>query len=414
MKYIFYLLNLFLPNIIVSLISIPFHKKILDFNNDYFFQNNILVEMEIGNPKVNINLIIDFLGRFIYIPDHTIGGIYSNKSKTYNFVEKCLIPFSYHHFYFNFYYAKENFYNKNNTFESFNFNFLYESSNNGTMENGILGFEKPTFNDSKNFKYLLKESNFIDQYIYKIKFLNENSGEIYIGSNSSEISDNFISIPIEYIYNIMYLKFDKIIYDNITENEPQIIIDYNLRGISVNKNYYNYIYELFFSSLINNKKCDLNYNNNTDNKYIYFVCDKDIDIKNFKSLNIIINKMNYSFVLNNSDLFQDYQNKKYCLIFHDLMYPLKWRFGQVFFQKYEFSINEDSKNAFYYIINNQTKDNTKDNKDYFFKILLIIFFLIIIILTIIIIYMIKNKPRKRRANELEDDNYEYKSKKTLI
>ena len=414
MKYIFYLLNLFLPNIIVSLISIPFHKKILDFNNDYFFQNNILVEMEIGNPKVNINLIIDFLGRFIYIPDHTIGGIYSNKSKTYNFVEKCLIPFSYHHFYFNFYYAKENFYNKNNTFESFNFNFLYESSNNGTMENGILGFEKPTFNDSKNFKYLLKESNFIDQYIYKIKFLNENSGEIYIGSNSSEISDNFISIPIEYIYNIMYLKFDKIIYDNITENEPQIIIDYNLRGISVNKNYYNYIYELFFSSLINNKKCDLKYNNNTDNKYIYFVCDKDIDIKNFKSLNIIIKKMNYSFVLNNSDLFQDYQNKKYCLIFHDLMYPLKWRFGQVFFQKYEFSINEDSKNAFYYIINNQTKDNTKDNKDYFFKILLIIFFLIIIILTIIIIYMIKNKPRKRRANELEDDNYEYKSKKTLI
>ena len=414
MKYIFYLLNLFLPNIIVSLISIPFHKKILDFNNDYFFQNNILVEMEIGNPKVNINLIIDFLGRFIYIPDHTIGGIYSNKSKTYNFVEKCLIPFSYHHFYFNFYYAKENFYNKNNTFESFNFNFLYESSNNGTMENGILGFEKPTFNDSKNFKYLLKESNFIDQYIYKIKFLNENSGEIYIGSNSSEISDNFISIPIEYIYNIMYLKFDKIIYDNITENEPQIIIDYNLRGISVNKNYYNYIYELFFSSLINNKKCDLKYNNNTDNKYIYFVCDKDIDIKNFKSLNIIIKKMNYSFVLNNSDLFQDYQNKKYCLIFHDLMYPLKWRFGQVFFQKYEFSINEDSKNAFYYIINNQTKDNTKDNKDYFFKILLIIFFLIIIILTIIIIYMIKNKPRKKRANELEDDNYEYKSKKTLI
>ena len=414
MKYIFYLLNLFLPNIIVSLISIPFHKKILDFNNDYFFQNNILVEMEIGNPKVNINLIIDFLGRFIYIPDHTIGGIYSNKSKTYNFVEKCLIPFSYHHFYFNFYYAKENFYNKNNTFESFNFNFLYESSNNGTMENGILGFEKPTFNDSKNFKYLLKESNFIDQYIYKIKFLNENSGEIYIGSNSSEISDNFISIPIEYIYNIMYLKFDKIIYDNITENEPQIIIDYNLRGISVNKNYYNYIYELFFSSLINNKKCDLKYNNNTDNKYIYFVCDKDIDIKNFTSLNIIIKKMNYSFVLNNSDLFQDYQNKKYCLIFHDLMYPLKWRFGQVFFQKYEFSINEDSKNAFYYIINNQTKDNTKDNKDYFFKILLIIFFLIIIILTIIIIYMIKNKPRKRRANELEDDNYEYKSKKTLI
>jgi hypothetical protein len=120
--------------------------------------------------------------------------------------------------------------------------------------------------------------------------------------------------------------------------------------------------------------------------------------------------MKYSFILNNSDLFQDYNNKKYCLIFHDLMYPLKWRFGQVFFQKYELSINEDSKIAFYYIINNQTKDK----KDNFFKILLIIFFFIIIILTFIIIYMIKNKPRKRRANELEDDNYEYKSKKTLI
>ena len=38
------------------------------------------------------------------------------------------------------------------------------------------------------------------------------------------------------------------------ENDSQIIIDYNLRGISVNKNYYNYIYESFFSPLINNKK----------------------------------------------------------------------------------------------------------------------------------------------------------------
>ena len=410
MKYLLFLLNLFLPNIIVSFISIPFHKKILDFNNDYFFQNNILVELQIGNPKVNIKLIIDFLGRFIYIPDKSIGGLYSNISSTYEFIEKCITPFSYHNFYFNFFFAKEHFYNKNNTFENFNFNFLYESSNNGTMENGILGFEKPTFKDNKNFKYLLKENNFIDQYIYKIKFFNENSGEIYIGSNSSEISDNFISFPIEYNYNTIYFKFDKIIYDNITENEPQIIIDYNLRGISVDKNYYNYIYESFFSSLINNKKCILEYNNNTDNKYIYFVCDKDIDIKNFKTFNLYNKKMNYSFILNNSDLFQDYNNKKYCLIFHDLMYPLKWRFGQVFFQKYELSINEDSKIAFYYIINNQTKDR----KDNFFKIVLIIFFFIIIILTFIIIYMIKNKPRKRRANELVDDNYEYNSKKNLI
>ena len=402
MKYILFILNLYLPNII-SLISIPFHKKILDFNKDYFFRNNIMVEMKIGNPKVNINLIIDFFGRLIYIPDKSIGGIYTNKSTTYEFIEKCMTPFSYHNFYFNFNFAKDNFYNKNNTFEGFNFNYLYESTNNGTMENGILGFEKPTFKDNKNFKYLLKELNFIDQYIYKIKFLNDNSGEIYIGSNISEKTDNIISIPVEYNYNNIFLKFDKIIYENMIENDSQIIIDYELRGISVNKNCYNYIYESFFSPLINNKKCVLEYNNNTDNKYIYFICDKNINIQNFNSLKLYNKKMNYTFILNNTDLFKDYNNKKYCLIFHDLMNPIKWKLGQVFFEKYELSINEDSKTAFYYIINNESKDN----KNYFFIILLIIFILIIIILISIIINMIKNKPRKKRANELDDDNYEY-------
>ena len=402
MKYILFILNLYLPNII-SLISIPFHKKILDFNKDYFFRNNIMVEMKIGNPKVNINLIIDFFGRLIYIPDKSIGGIYTNKSTTYEFIEKCMTPFSYHNFYFNFNFAKDNFYNKNNTFEGFNFNYLYESTNNGTMENGILGFEKPTFKDNKNFKYLLKELNFIDQYIYKIKFLNDNSGEILIGSNISEKIDNIISIPVEYNYNNIFLKFDKIIYDNMIENESQIIIDYELRGISVNKNCYNYIYESFFSPLINNKKCVLEYNNNTDNKYIYFICDKNIDIQNFNSIKLYNKKMNYTFILNNTDLFKDYNNKKYCLIFHDLMNPIKWKLGQVFFEKYELSINEDSKTAFYYIIINESKDN----KNYIFIILLIIFFFIIIILTFIILYMIKNKPRKKRANELDDDNYEY-------
>ena len=142
--------------------------------------------------------------------------------------------------------------------------------------------------------------------------------------------------------------------------------------------------------------------NYTENKYIYFVCDEDIDTKNFKEFKIVNTKLNYTFKLTHKDLFKVYNKKKYCLVFHDLAAPVSWSLGQIFFEKYPMIINEESKIAIYQF---------KNNNNYFIIVVIILLIgllIIIIILSFVIVKLIKNKPRRIRANELEDENYDYK------
>ena len=395
------LLFFFLPEILSLFISIPFSKQLSDFNENYLFDNKILAHLSFGTPKVNLKFFLDFYGRFIYISDIKLGGLYSNNSKTYEFISDTRSQFNYNTKYFYFYFAKENFY-INDRIEKFNFNYIYKSPNNGTLEYGILGFQFPHFKDEKNLKYQLKEKGLIDEYYYKIHFLNETSGEIIIGTNNSNVNNLEILTSIEYTYKDTNIKFEKIMYNDIEETNPKIKICYNLRGISVKESYFNIINETFFFPLIHKNKCKSEYINLTNNQFIYFVCDQDIDTKNFKELNFLNTKKNYTFTLNEKDLFKVYNKKKYCLIFFDLTEPSKWVLGQIFFEKYPMTINDESKMAIYYIV-----DDKKNNYLIIIIIAFISLIIIIIVLSFIIIKLLKKIPRRIRANELEHENYDY-------
>ena len=393
---------IFLPVIFSTHISIPFIKEFPNFNENYLFDNNILAQLSLGTPKVNVNFLFDFNSRLTYVPDISLGGLYSNNSKTYKFVEDPKGFYQYGSKYFSYCFSQENFYIQEKLIENFNFNYLYTSRNNGTLKYGVLGFQAPVFKDEKNFKYQLKKNGLTDDHIFQIHYLNENSGEIIIGTKP--YNSNYIEVitSFEYGYKNIFIKFEKIIYNDIEEKNPRIIMNYNLRGIIVKNSYFNLINETFFFPLVEKKKCKYEYMNYTDNKYIYFVCDEDIDTKNFKELNILNTKLNYTFKLTHKDLFKVYNKKKYCLVFHDLSSPTKWSLGQIFFEKYPMIINEESKIAIYQF---------KNNNNYFIIVVIILLIgllIIIIILSFVIVKLIKNKPRRIRANELEDENYDYK------
>ena len=391
---------MFLTKIFSSYISIPFTKQITDFNENYLFDNNILVQLYIGTPKINIKLNIDFYGRLTYIPDISLGGLYSNNSKSFKNISKEIFQYTYNSKTYYFFFAQDNFYIHDRLIENINFSYIYYSPNNGTLEHGLLGFQTPSFKDEQNIKYQLKNKGLINDYIYKIKFLNEKYGEIIVGTNTSEITNTEVITAIEISYENMFIKFKEIKYKNTTETNPRIGINYNLRGIFVTSSYFKLINETFFLPLINKNKCKIVSMNNSNNKFIYFVCDEDVDTKNFEEINIINFKQNITFKLTHNDLFKIYNNKKYCLVFHDLNEPAKWTLGQIFFEKYPMIINEESKSAIYYIKNNSS--------NYFIINIIIVFIclIIIIILSLIIVNLIKNKKRRIKVNELED-NYDY-------
>lgn len=93
-----------------------------------------------------------------------------------------------------------------------------------------------------------------------------------------------------------------------------------------------------------------------------------------------------------------------------------WILGQPFYKKYTFSINVDEKIIFFYNPNLSKEETTKrkkDNERNYINIKKIIFIIITVIIFVgllILAFFIGKKmsvERKKRANELKDDNYEY-------
>ena len=84
----------------------------------------------------------------------------------------------------------------------------------------------------------------------------------------------------------------------------------------------------------------------------------------------------------------------------------KWSLGTVFTLNHKFIFNQEEKQIGYYI---KLKEEKIDPKDYIVIIQISVFILLAIILIFLGILIGKklNKSRKKRANELLDDDYDY-------
>ena len=158
------------------------------------------------------------------------------------------------------------------------------------------------------------------------------------------------------------------------------------------------LFKLIF--FFDNKKCEKI--SILKNSYNAYICNKEFDYKKFKELKFYHKELNETFILDYNDLFKDENGKIYFLIIFRPYGTKTWLLGEPFLKKYPFTFNQDKKKiGFYKIIHN-------NNKFSFHYTWFIIISLIVVcfLLLFLLIKNIMNKPRKIRANELED-NYDY-------
>ena len=323
--------------------------------------------------------------------------------------------------------------------------------NNAFYNFGLIGLKinSNSYFNAPEFIYELKKTTTINKYIFSFQFNqnkeknnlfnSNNNGYFIIGEELTDIEKNK--------NNIMYTQAKEVtseicwsmIFDNIytktNNNENNFTafkanylgadLDVNRPFIIAPKEYYDYIYENFFKELIEKKICK---NSTTVNEFCGYICDGNSNIilnyiKNkFPILSFEHRELNETFYLKGEDLFSyNMFNKSDINIYFMAIlsiqkyniYANRWFLGTPFFKKYKFSFNYDSKMIGYYKEIKNDDDNNGGIWEFLTNSIVVkIIFIILLIVAIFALGMLVQKKcfknqRKTRANELDDDNYEY-------
>ena len=442
---IFYMLIFckLLSKIILSPIIIPFKTyhysdtTDTDFNPQNFikynFKNIIYTQLNIGTPpksalfaittqKHGLFLGYTFCSEYFYTPPSSGFSDYiSNTSKSFSLLSNDEIKYAELNGCF---LAKDTFefYTNTNLNTKNNFNdieFIYAPENSRNKKKdllkdevcGVIGLSivgTIYYEKYKNLIYDLNVLNFTKNYVYSIKYFNDDEGQIVIGEE-----------PHEYLKNdykeINYLKTNALATDGSTfewktqfrqiyffvNNEKILITEKTLGKFELSNNYIigssaykNKIEEYFFNKYLNEKIC--NYENIERN--IMLICDKkNFDYKNFPSLYFYHRIFNYTFEIDAKDLFLEQKDKIIFLIFF-VNYDSNFILGKIFLKKFFLTFNQESKIIGFY--NNDLIIDNKSNKSYR------IFGPFLIILCCGIGFYLAKKiyeqTRRRRVNELND------------
>ena len=350
-------------------------------------------------------------------------------------------------------------------------NFLLKESNKSKNDNkflfnkylpeiGLLNSQK---NSCPNLIFDLKNKNIINQNIFTIKYdvnKTKEEGEFIIGEDLFKYDLNY---SFNYQYIKIYFKNDFsfeinsifaeeqtnskiIINDNITkyyiiDKKREAILNINSGFILGNEDFMNYIEDIYFRQLIEKNICrkDLvkNENENEISEYYIFSC-YEITIKGrdgrinhninyyekFPKIIFSSKAMGKNFILEKEDLFRLIFNKMYFLIiFKNSNLTQKnendvWYLGQPFIKKYPFSINYDSKTIGFYFQKeendflNNTKNTIKETENNN-RLVNVIKYIGVILISFIALYFAyyiglrARERRRKRANEMKDDDYEY-------
>ena len=153
--------------------------------------------------------------------------------------------------------------------------------------------------------------------------------------------------------------------------------------------------------------------------YFTFVCDKsqintEFFIKSFPTLYFKHIDLNYIFELTSKDLFMEENNKLYFMIYSSDTLDFRWILGEIFLKKYFFTFNQNKKSIGFYENMKGNGDDGSHNKnkdDNNIGIIILFIGIGLIVINIIIGIFVWKKAcgnnRRKRANELNDDNYDY-------
>ena len=287
-----------------------------------------------------------------------------------------------------------------------------------------------------NFISTIKNKAHLNKYLISYAFTNSDKGYLVIGDELYNYNPKkYHESQHNAVYYSAFLAvnhYKEIIIDtnnsrNITLNLTYAVLKYDLGIIIGTSHYKQIIEEIFFNKYISDNICQVNVVNlnSTDHYYVYSCNQKNFDIKIFPKIIFSSRSYLFDFELNYNDLFvKKYDNKYYFLVLFKV-YPEtnntnntntkeNWIMGEPFYKKYYFTLNIDSRMLGFYNPNldyeEEEEITSKNDKKFIFIIGFIIigfiFFFCLMFLSFYLGMQIK-KRRKKRANELNEDNYEY-------
>ena len=398
---------------ILNIIVFPFKKKIQSLSNfeEYLMLNDLISEIRIGTPEQKIEIIIKGEEHpFLISKIHEIYN--ENFSSTYQKLLEGENESNYDSFK-KYYLSTDTFILKNEKFKNIeikNFTFIYAITTNykHLLNPAIIGLYYQDYTNLYNYNLilLLKQYDIIKNYAFSIEYNEENKGKLYIGDyfhnfNNTYNKNNFNEIYSDFkgVGYVWGNRFNNVTYNNISLSDSKFEFYFNITftGIIGTDSFENILKRNFF---FDNKTCEKI--SILKNSYNAYICNKEFDYKKFKELKFYHKELNETFILDYNDLFKEENGKIYFLIIFRPYGTKTWLLGEPFLKKYPFTFNQDKKKiGFYKIIHN-------NNKFSFHYTWFIIISLIVVcfLLLFLLIKNIMNKPRKIRANELED-NYDY-------
>ena len=136
-----------------------------------------------------------------------------------------------------------------------------------------------------------------------------------------------------------------------------------------------------------------------------------------------LKSINFNFTFTGKELFYIENKKKYFkILFVFSNSQSYWYLGREFLKKYRLRFNPDKKLIYIPLGNNENETKTEnnqisDNKSIYKQVyiwIILTFAIVIIGLVLFIIFYLKKYPRKKRANELiDDEDYDYTQKDNL-
>ena len=311
---------------------------------------------------------------------------------------------------------------------------------------GVVGLEKNNIicdriynlvNESKKMKYT-------NNYNFMLKYNNNsnNEGLYIIGGEMKDIIKNYNEsnvFNIKLTDRVHIYKFGVEINKVFLGKDANETIDVNIAGeinndrtfIVVGNKYFDNFSTSFFNKYFQNDVCSVNiYDNDPQlvlsEKYKVIECDKEKfgknDLKNFPRFYLYLGDYfeERKIYFDGIDLFTETKYKYFFNIIFDNNPKSKIELGKVFLKKYPVNFNYENKLLEIYdnyleVPSEDGKnpggdDNPKD-KGNIIWIYIMIVVILVAIFGVLGYFLGKyvNKMRKRRANELTDDDYEYKS-----
>ena len=281
-------------------------------------------------------------------------------------------------------------------------------------ESGALGLrlvEEHEFGDDLSFILQMKKALNLDSYTYMIKYKNNNEGELIIGAYPHMYDVNYSENDFYYSKagtlgnNVDWiLDFDVIRYDNktISSINKQGFTQIEFGLIQAPFRLKKYLDDNFFKG-----QCTEKFNAKRNITILH--CKENFKISSFKNLTFILKDISFEFTLTYEDLFIKENNEYIFGIVFDENKDNKyatWILGKTFMKKYPLIYDLDRKIIGTYKGNKEEKNEPSNNTNIVLIILLIVFGIIVLALIIFIVLYLK-KPRRNRASELNDDNYDY-------